>query len=126
MAPLQSKTKTLTGNVKYMTTRGLIIYSVGIPVLFVCSLLIRDVLEHYFRFSEKYKDIYAWGATGCIGMGLALGVVSCVMAFNIYRNRKDVPLKLRIFCIAASGSVGLLFIVGFAIITVKIIIDSLM
>jgi hypothetical protein len=96
--------------------KRLLFISLAIPILFSFLAFLSQILEYYFRFSDKYHFIYSWGSSFSFLVQMILILVS--MTFGIYflDQRKQLNFQFFIFGLLLSSSVFLYCFIALLII----------
>lgn len=85
----------------------LLLIAFAIPLAFVATVFIRELLEYYFRFSVKYHYIYGNGSSILFFIQLLLIFISLAFSLYLVYNRKGFRPLAGILVVIASASVFL-------------------
>jgi len=101
----------------FMKEKKLIILSGAIPIIFISLIAFRQILEHNFRGSLKYKYIYSYGSTISLFIQLFLIIISFLLTIYVLLNRKCYNFWISVSSFILSSSVFLyvtiMLLIGF-------------
>jgi hypothetical protein len=102
-----------------MKEKKLQIFALFIPISFICLLMIRRILEQYFRGSFQYRFFYSYGSTIFFFFQLLLILASLVLPIYILTERKHYSFKTQMITLLIGSSLFLYIAISMLVVVFR-------